>query len=175
MLPFSPPILGQLHPEATGLGSGGVGGERERGGAREGASCRTFQEPKPIPSGCWRLRAAGDPRETWPHQAGRPSPLYTHPKVHSLPPRRGSLPGQEGACPLQVNEDLWVGEREKVKRPQVPIQKLKVRISDLSDQATCHSSELPLHPSSPTPLSIPPDAKISLFFIPSVPRTGPGT
>lgn len=49
----------------VGPGGGGVGGKR--GGAREGASCRTFQEPKPIPSGCWRLRAAGDPGETWPH------------------------------------------------------------------------------------------------------------
>lgn len=94
LFPSSPPILGQCTQRQQGWAWGG------RGGAREGASCRTFQEPKPIPSGCWQLRAAGDPRETWPHQARGLSPLYPHPKVHSLPPRRVSLPGQEGACPL---------------------------------------------------------------------------
>lgn len=104
----------------NGVGRGG------QGGAGEGASCRTFQEPKPIPSGSWRVRAAGGPRVTWPHQAGgtvgssptTPKCIFCLPEGFLCLERRGPPTPSKGG-------HVGVVEREDVKRLQSPIRDLE--------------------------------------------------
>lgn len=93
-------------------------GKSRRGGAREGAAWRTFQAPTPIPSGCWRLRAAGGTRVTWPHQAQGTVSSSQAPEVHFLPPSKGSLPGEKALpTPRKVKTWGWGGT---VQRPPSP-------------------------------------------------------